>query len=615
MSLPTASTDTPRPERVPPARKAAYGAHRARAEAASAELLRLDAIDGHFANARTVLFLAGVGLLAARWMDRAGGWALTAAGACAAAYVVVALWHVRLDGHVQRARLLQAAAERGMARLDGRWHAFVRKGERFLSPDHPYAPDLDLFGQGSLFQLLDETGTTAGEAQLARWLSAPADADEVSSRQEAVRELAPLLEFRQQLIAAGTEVTEARMDPGPLRAWASGGDLLQAIRWARWLPFLLPPVTLLLWALGRQGVVPAWLYGPLLLAQLAVAALTRRPLQAFHAAISPGEQAFLRFGPLFAAVEAQPFQGARLRGLLQPLGEGVRPSQALGRFGTLLSLAEVRRNQLGPALNLLLLWDVAAGFALERWRASHGPQVGRWFDALAELEALCSLAGLAHDRPDHAFPVLVAEGPCFEAEGLGHLLLERPVCNDVQLSGRGTAWVVTGSNMSGKTTLLRAVGLNAVLALAGGPVCATSLRLSPLQVLTSMRVKDSLERGVSYFYAEVQRLKLLLDAAAARPGHGLFLLDEILLGTNARERQLASREVLKLLLSHGAVGAVSTHDLALATLSDEPGSRVRNVHFRDEVVLGQMTFDYRLRDGVVDTTNALRVMRLAGIPV
>ncbi|MBM4379693.1 MAG: DNA mismatch repair protein MutS, partial [Deltaproteobacteria bacterium] len=523
--------------------------------------------------------------------------------------------HGRLDARVLRARLLKAAAERGMARLDGRWHGFTRKGERFLSADHPYAPDLDLFGQGSLFQLLDETGTTAGEVRLAAWLSAPAEAAEVASRQEAVRELAPRLDFRQQLIAAGTEVTVAHMDPGPLRAWASGPDLLRGIRWARWLPFVLPPVTLSLWALGRQGLVPAWLYGPLLLLQLGVAVATRRPLVALHAAISPGEQAFQRFGPLFAAVEAQAFEGARLRTLLQPLGGTVRPSGALGRFGTLLSLAEVRRNQLGPALNLLLLWDVAAGFALERWRAAHGPEVDRWFDALAELEALCSLAGLAHDRPDHAFPVLVPEGPCFEAEGLGHLLLERPVCNDVQLSGRGSAWVVTGSNMSGKTTLLRAVGLNAVLALAGGPVCAASLELSPLQVLTSMRVKDSLERGVSYFYAEVQRLKLLLDAAAARPGQGLFLLDEILLGTNARERQLASREVLKLLLSHGAVGGVSTHDLALATLSEEPGSRVRNVHFRDEVVNGQMTFDYRLRDGVVDTTNALRVMRLAGVPV
>ena len=527
----------------------------------------------------------------------------------------MALWHVRLDGRVRRARLLKAAAERGMARLDGRWHGFHRKGERFLSTDHPYAPDLDLFGQGSLFQLLDETGTTAGEERLAAWLSAPAEAGEVASRQEAVKELAPLLAFRQELIASGTEVTEARMDPGPLRAWASGGDLLQSIRWARALPFVVPPVTIALWAAGREGLVPAWLYGPPLLVQLAVAVWTRRPLQALHAAISPGEQAFLRFGPLFSAVEAQPFHGARLRGLLQPLSGQVRPSQALGRFGTLMSLAEVRRNQLGPALNLLLLWDVAAGFALERWRKVHGAEVERWFEALAELEALCSLAGLAHDRPDFAFPELLPDGPRFEAEGLGHVLLERPVCNNVQLSGRGAAWVVTGSNMSGKTTLLRAVGLNAVLGLAGGPVCAGSLKLSPLQVLTSMRVKDSLERGVSYFYAEVQRLKLLLDAAAARPGQGLFLLDEILLGTNARERQLASHQVLKLLLSHGAVGGVSTHDLGLASLADEPGSRVRNVHFRDEVVDGQMTFDYRLREGVVDTTNALRVMRLAGIPV
>ncbi|MEN9799155.1 MAG: hypothetical protein RL653_2851, partial [Pseudomonadota bacterium] len=441
-------------------------------------------------------------------------------------------------------------------------------------------------------------------------------AAEVRARQAAVKELAPLLDFRHGLIAAGTEVESARLDPTPLRAWAHGGDLLAPIRWARLLPYVLPPLTVGLWLAGREGLVPPWLHWPGLFVQLGVVVATRRHLQRLHAAISPGEQGFLRFAPLFAAVEAQRFEGARLRGLLAPLGGGgVRPSEALGDFGTRLSLAEVRRNQLGPVLHLLLLWDVATGFRLESWRKQHGAQVDRWFDALAELEALCSLAGLSHDRPDHAFPEVVDEGPEFEARGLGHVLLDRPVTNDVSLSGRGTAWVVTGSNMSGKTTLLRAVGLNAVLALAGGPVCAEALRLSPLQVLTSMRVKDSLERGVSYFYAEVQRLKLLLDVASARPGTGLFLLDEILLGTNARERQLASREVLKLLLGHGAVGGVSTHDLALATLAEDPAYKVRNVHFRDEVVDGQMRFDYRLREGVVDTTNALRVMRLAGIPV
>lgn len=210
---------------------------------------------------------------------------------------------------------------------------------------------------------------------------------------------------------------------------------------------------------------------------------------------------------------------------------------------------------------------------------------------------------------------MATTGPCVEATALGHPLLDAPVPNDVSLPGPRHALLITGSNMSGKTTLMRAVGANVVLALAGAPVNARSFRLSPLQTLTSMRVKDSLERGVSYFYAEVQRIKAVLDAAQAARGQALFLLDEILLGTNTRERQIASREVLRLLLGTGAIGAVTTHDLSLAVLADEPGAHVVNVHFRDHLEAGKMVFDYRLRQGVVDTTNALRVLRLAGVPV
>jgi DNA mismatch repair ATPase MutS len=265
-------------------------------------------------------------------------------------------------------------------------------------------------------------------------------------------------------------------------------------------------------------------------------------------------------------------------------------------------------------VNFLALWDLIWIFRLEAWRRVCGGQVRRWFQSLAQLEALCSLAAYAYARPRHAFPRV--GGPLrYEARGLGHPLLDRPVVNDVSLPGPRSALLVTGSNMSGKTTLLRAMGANAVLALAGAPVCASSLELSVLQVLTGMRVKDSLERGISYFYAEVSRLRVLLDAASERRGEVMFLLDEILLGTNTVERQIASREVLALLLRTGAIGAVSTHDLSLASLANSPELAVRNVHFRDTLRDGQMSFDYRLREGVVDTTNALRVLRQAGIPV
>ncbi len=296
--------------------------------------------------------------------------------------------------------------------------------------------------------------------------------------------------------------------------------------------------------------------------------------------------------------------------------QGPPVSERFRRFGRLYGFAELRQSgQLHAVINLLLLWDVHWLFRLEAWRRVNGKQVRGWFSALAELEALSSLAGLAHDRPGFVFPTLVAGEPRFEARALGHPLLDRPVRNHVSLSGGGRALLITGSNMSGKTTLLRAIGVSAVMAQAGLPCCAEALTVSELRVLTSMRVTDSLERGVSYFYAEVKRMKAVLDAAAEAKGRALFLLDELLLGTNTRERQIASRELLRLLLATGASGAITTHDLSLAELENEAPSQVKNVHFRDLVEDGKMTFDYQLREGVVDSTNALRVLRQAGIEV
>jgi DNA mismatch repair ATPase MutS len=252
---------------------------------------------------------------------------------------------------------------------------------------------------------------------------------------------------------------------------------------------------------------------------------------------------------------------------------------------------------------------------LDKWRQRHRAEVRRWFDCLAEFEAIGCLATLAHDRPSFSYPAFTQQGPRFAAQQLAHPLLDRAVPNDLELSGPGHALLITGSNMSGKSTLLRAIGTNAVLALAGAPVCAERLEISPLQVLTSIQVHDSLEKGISHFYAEARRIKALLDGAAQAEGKAMFLLDEILLGTNTRERQVASREVLKLLLSTGAIGAVSTHDLALATLTEDSAFRVRNVHFRDSWANGRMHFDYRLRPGLLETGNALRVLREAGVPI
>jgi DNA mismatch repair ATPase MutS len=279
---------------------------------------------------------------------------------------------------------------------------------------------------------------------------------------------------------------------------------------------------------------------------------------------------------------------------------------------------EVFRFFIGP----MLMWDVWCALALEKWRARAGKAAFGWFRALAELEALASLAGFAFENPDYAFPTFTADHATFRAKSLGHPLIDadKRVSNDVTLAGPGHALVVTGSNMSGKSTLLRAIGTNAVLANAGAPVCAASLELGRLEVATSMRVSDSIEEGTSRFYAELKKLKVVLDLSKAmakgeRPGTLLFLLDEILHGTNTRERLIGARAIMKELLARKAMGAVSTHDLGLGDLEHELEGDVKNVHFEEQVEGDVMSFDYKLREGVVQSSNALRLMKIVGLDV
>jgi hypothetical protein len=452
---------------------------------------------------------------------------------------------------------------------------------------------------------------------LARWLGAPAGAEEVAARQEAVRELTPAARFREDLAACGVESGTRGRGAEPFLAWAEASG---------------PRPSALLLGLGRGLVVltvaglavpemaglggwvsRAWL-APLL-GQLVVLALLRPAVGRVLGPVGSAEAPFGRYRALFRRIEAERFRAPRLARARDALAGSA--AREIGRLQTILGYAEVGRAGLfGVLVNLFLLWDVFCAAALDRWRARAGVRVRGWIEAMAEIEALASLATFACEHPAYAFPD-IASGPFhFVAEGLGHPLLPlaQRVDNDVALPGPGVALLVTGSNMSGKSTLLRAMGVNAVLALAGAPVCARRLSLSVCQVRTSMRIEDSLEEGVSHFYAELGRLKSIVDAV--NDGERvLFLLDEVLHGTNSRERNLGAKAVVTHLLAKGAIGAVSSHDLGLAHLAEETAGRVRNVHFQELVEGDKMTFDYRLKQGVVTSSNALRLMKLIGIAV
>ncbi|MCC6552885.1 MAG: DNA mismatch repair protein MutS [Polyangiaceae bacterium] len=548
------------------------------------------------------------------------------AGVAAATFIGLVVAHARLVAEASEIALRITLCERASRRAAGDLSDLPARGDRFASADHDYAGDLDLFGHGSLFQLLSAAQTGDGEAALAAWLSAPASAAEVKERQEAVRELAALPAFREDLAVLGAQAEVPGREADPLIAWAeapaplAGANRPPALLAAR----ILVPLTLAGLAasqlFGAQiGLFRhAWLLP--LIAQVIALGVLRPIIEPTVAAAASREAPFGRYRPALAFLEQQSFSSPllqRLQAELRGDGAAARASEEMRALQRILGYAELRHSGLVHLFaGIFLLWDVWCALALDRWRVRAGVRVRAWIRALGQLEALSSLAAFAHDNPDFVFPEVHGGDPHFEAEGLGHPLVPRArrVVNDVSLRGAGAALLVTGSNMSGKSTLLRAMGVNAALALAGAPVCAARLSMSPLAVRTSMRISDSLERGVSHFYAELSRLKRVVESAD-RGEPVLFLLDEILHGTNSRERLLGARSVVKHLIEKGAIGAVSSHDLGLADLEEETRGKVRNVHFEELVEGDAMTFDYKLKRGPVTSGNALRLMKMVGLPV
>jgi len=574
---------------------------------------RLAGLERRISLARLVVFIAG-GVLAFFALDRdaLSPWWIGAPVACFVALVVA---HDRVITQRRRADRAVAFYERGLARLAHRWAGTGESGERFADPSHPYAADLDLFGRGSLFELLCTARTRAGEDTLASWLCEPAPTGVVRARQTAVTELRPRLDLREDLALLGADV-RAGLDPDALTSWAAAAPVTTPVA-------LRTGAALLVIALALSA--STWLAnltGPLLMAAVLAAEvvfalpLRERVVRVKRTVQRPGRDLRL-LAEMLARLEHERFTAphlVRLRAALDTDGEP--PSERIARLHRLIHLLDARQNQFFAPIAALLLWTTQLALAIDVWHAASGASVLRWLAAVGEMEALCALAAYAYEHPDDPFPELVEHAPLFEGVGLGHPLIpaQRCVRNDVCLSGTPQLLIVSGSNMSGKSTLLRTVGTNAVLALAGAPVCAQSLRLSPLAVGASIRINDSLQAGTSRFYAEITRLRQLMDLAAG-PAPLLFLLDEILHGTNSHDRGIGAAAVVRGLVERGGIGLVTTHDLALAHIADALGARARNVHFEDHLENGTMVFDYRMRPGVVEKSNAVALMRAVGLNV
>lgn len=541
------------------------------------------------------------------------------------ALIVFAGWESKLTHQIAVTNARADVAKGQVARLDRDWDnipAFDMVAPAEISQ---VSADLDLFGRASLYQLLCRAHTPRGQELLRDWISFGARPEVVQQRNAAAKALAPMRDFREELDLRGRLLGISQTGPAAFVEWAEGERWLEQRSWLTLASRTLVAVAVVGFALAVLGVMPTVMFiivAAVFLVNLILSVMWSGQVHEIFEKVDSRQNDVVHYRELLDLFATLPNDPKLLADLRAKMGDDTSlPQQALSKLARIMQFARMRHSGLfGVAHLLFQLWFLIdfhlLGF-LEDWHRKYGPSVNTWFEAVGELEALASLASLLHDHPDWTFPDYAESNKRVEATTLGHPLLASPVCNDVQLGPAGRFLLVTGSNMSGKSTLLRTIGLNSVLAQAGAPVRAAELSLPPVEIATSMRIQDSLEDGVSFFMAELQRLKEIVDLSSDVSREGkrtmLFLLDEILQGTNSAERHIAVTQVVQQLTDAGAMGAISTHDLELA--NNEGLNEISTaVHFRETITDEDgMTFDYKMREGVATTTNALKLLELVGI--
>jgi len=610
---------------------------------------RLQRQDGVFAKLRASLFfLALVFFLVGYGFDgvRPAAWI---AWIALCLFVVAVVANEPIRDRLAETQKHRRVFQRLIARLQRDWdalgsqrHSAALTDLDFSSRDRDAAADLDLLGEASLFQLVSVAETAPGIRTLAHWVAGPALSAVAIERRIAAAALAPLRDRRLRFYTLARQVAESSGDPDRFVEWVSGAPWLDQRRWLRgWATVTTVLAMLLLIAL--LGGVLGWLplesfrnslvaLGLLTAINLFITTVFLGPAHAIFAVAMSNRRAVDDYQELFAAAGWLPESQAAgfLKRIRDTMIDGPRSaSTGLHQLRRIAWAGGLRQSAatflVYLPLQCLVLWDVHVLARLERWQAQHRRDAVDWFESLGQLESLMSIAALWDEYPDWTQPQWQTDdlNATVEAVALGHPLLpdQARVCNDVRIGPPGTFLLVTGSNMSGKSTLLRSVGLNTALAAIGAPVCASRLSLPSLELATSIRVRDDVSQGVSFYIAELNRLKSVVDhaheLATSDDRVCLFLLDEILQGTNSRERQIAVVQVLRHLLDAGAIGAISTHDLELAE-DPQLKSVAETVHFRETIQAGsdgsdQMTFDYRIHQGVSPTTNALRLLEMVGL--
>lgn len=588
--------------------------------------------DDWLGRLRVVTFLPAIGFIFYGLFGAELGWPWFVAGATLiAAFIAVVRVHEYTLRCAAELRERLQINETQLARLDRRWDLVPACEVEVPAQYEPIANDLDLFGHASLYQLFSQAHTPFGRETLRDWLLEPAPPAEIVERQSAIAFLAPAADIREQIVLRGRMLSARAESTLAFVSWAEAPPVLAARPWLKWLTRLSSSLLVLMLIGALTGLVNA------VAAVLAIAAIAclhlvliaiygGRVYDMLDRVVSRSHDV-RQYRPLFEVIAALPASVQLFANLHAHMGSTPgEPLRQLAGLTRLVHFANLRRDGLFGVpyylSQLFVLTDFHLLSLMERWQRSNGSAVRRWLEAVGRLEAICSLATLAHDNPAWRMPTVAENaGSTIAALELGHPLLAETsrVPNDVEIGPAGTFVLVTGSNMSGKSTLLRAVGVNLVLAQAGAPVCAKQLRMPPVELATSMRTHDSLADGVSFFMAELQRLKRIVDQSRESQRKSrlfVYLLDEVLQGTNSVERHIAVSRVVRHLAAHGSIGMVSTHDLELGRGPELAGA-CRTVHFRESFTghdgNERMTFDYILRPGLAATTNALKLLKLVGL--
>ncbi len=564
-----------------------------------------------------------------------------------AAYFILAFIHQRIIRARTRAETAVAMYRRGIARIEDRWAGTGQTGDRFRDPAHVYADDLDLFGRGCLFELLSTARLPMGESQLAAWLKSPSSHAEILERHQLITELRDKLDLQRDLGVMGEEL-RARLNPESLVAWAEAKREMPVAIWHfASVVLALAFIATLAWSIGQLNSWPV-------LIVIVLEIIFRRALhrRAHHVneGVSCNAEGLVLFADVLQRLEREKFASPRLQSLMAQLNrDGAIASRSIRQLAQIEYWIDAHHSLIGHILELPLLYSIQVAFVAEWWRRRYGSRMRASVEVVGEIEALLSLATYSYEHPSDPFPEFVdapaARTPSatgnsnplgsFDGVDLGHPLIAAANCvrNSVRLDYATRVLLVSGSNMSGKSTLLRSVGINTVLAMAGAPVRANSFLLSPLQVGTRIHSSDSLQEGRSTFFAEILHIRRVFDLAGARPTQNanaanalnaaaatdpesralLFLFDELLEGTNSRDRRIGAERLIQGLLQRGAIGIVTTHDLALTEITAAVGDVIRNVHFEDQVEGNEMRFDYQLREGVVTKSNAIALMRIIGL--